>query len=145
MQRRIDPILTALAGLACIAIAMFVASYYWYGECIVWRATDHNIRLLSNHGGFCLQRIDPDRTVYPAIFDLPYIVPAFVFALAAAAKVTFRRVLAEKRRRAGRCVACGYDIRATRDRCPECGTCPSQSRAAAEEPANALDGSASRR
>jgi hypothetical protein len=54
---------------------------------------------------------------------LPY---WFAALLTAATPVT--RVIARLRRRgrmkAGRCNACGYDLRATPERCPECGAVP---------------------
>jgi hypothetical protein len=45
----------------------------------------------------------------------------FVFGLAAVLPVT-RLLLRRKRRLPGCCASCGYDLRATPDKCPECGT-----------------------
>jgi hypothetical protein len=53
----------------------------------------------------------------------PYWLLALLFAAAPAYRlVTLRRRRAARRRGDNCCVRCGYDLRATPDRCPECGT-----------------------
>jgi hypothetical protein len=54
---------------------------------------------------------------------MPFWFPATTLALLPAAE--FLRMLHTRRRRAqGLCPTCGYDLRATPDRCPECGKIP---------------------
>ena len=60
------------------------------------------------------------------------VAPYWVVALATLVLPAFRlrrRLLlrrASRRARSGLCPACGYDLRATPDRCPECGTIPAK-------------------
>ena len=56
-------------------------------------------------------------------FAFPYWCPSLLAAVVPAIwLVSFRRRQAKQRERLGLCPACGYDLRATPDRCPECGT-----------------------
>lgn len=75
-------------------------------------------KLLSRH-----ER--PDRKVHVIFVSAPCWALAGLFAALPAIhflRLYRRRWLMRNRRAAGRCIVCGYDLRATLDRCAECGT-----------------------
>jgi hypothetical protein len=79
----------------------------------------------ARHDATYLRR--PERDVQQSERDRGVTFPHWVAVLATAllpALAGRRARLARRRRRLGLCMRCGYDLRATRGQCPECGTVP---------------------
>jgi hypothetical protein len=88
---------------------------YLQGSPATYGGTDYSRRVLGFGAGV---QLNGGRFV-----NVPY----WFIALAVAAPpvVAVRRFRARRRReRRGHCEVCGYDLRATPDRCPECGAVP---------------------
>lgn len=54
-------------------------------------------------------------------FGVPLWLPALLLAIAPVAQLS-RQIRKQNRSASGLCATCGYDLRASTDRCPECGT-----------------------
>jgi hypothetical protein len=96
-----------------------------------WRRDDH--RPVSYAGGRTANRwgFGHDSFHHPQVRWVRIIVPAWLVVTLFGALPTTRLALSIRRRRRsvkGRCLRCGYDLRATPDRCPECGATPTPAR-----------------
>jgi hypothetical protein len=58
------------------------------------------------------------------LLPIPFVVFLFLFLPLAELMLLRRRRRRKRRAAAGLCVRCGYDLRGTPDRCPECGAVP---------------------
>ena len=72
----------------------------------------HRLGFLASTEGYDLLLVAPYWAVTPPALAVPVVWLTLVI----------RRLKRRRKRILGRCVVCGYDLRATPDRCPECGT-----------------------
>jgi hypothetical protein len=114
----------------------------WLGACMLWTQSHQGgweLRLGAFDGGR-LSAIFPDRAISVEswrgrlritplgtfyTWNTPYWKLATLFAALPAYRLQLQLRTARRQRRErlkGHCLACGYDLRATPDRCPECGT-----------------------
>ncbi len=144
MKRGLLNLLTGLSLLACVYCAAIVAAaappgvsrlsvgygmFFRTGPERSYTATDLSAYRLPPPAvdflGFRVQRTV--RAGYTLAEGRLFVVPYWFLSLAFSIgpllwlRATLRRRRAGKRRSAGRCARCGYDLRATPDRCPECG------------------------
>jgi hypothetical protein len=97
--------------------------------CLSVLADNHRIwRHLGGFGSTSFDGRPPDEMFRGgSIVMIPTWLPLLLLGILPA--FTLRRLIARRqRRRAGLCRHCGYDLRATPDRCPECGAVPGASK-----------------
>ena len=114
-MRRLFTFLSALSLLLCVAVCvLWVASYEQERQIVLADAPDADVSVVANGGELGL--------------TLGVIVPLWAVATMAAAIPACwvgwyisRRFRGRPNNVRGLCPSCGYDLRATPDRCPECG------------------------
>jgi hypothetical protein len=126
-------------GLAAISLLLFFSTIFiWIGSYISPWYKDVEWDRVGPRGGIIVEgdwlwhlgsyrgRLDivPDNSFFE--WKISYWKVALIWALVAAISVlpSHRRLFGHKHATLELCLKCGYDLRATPERCPECGTIP---------------------
>jgi hypothetical protein len=88
----------------------------------ITRVSQNGVRVYASCGFVYCTYVYSQRTT--AVYFTGFAVPYWFLTLAAGAFPIFWLRDCLKRTRPGYCATCGYDLRATPDRCPECGSVP---------------------
>jgi hypothetical protein len=156
MRRGLFTLLSAMSLLLCVGTCALWARSYWVMDIVCWvhnertssqqgyvAEADGNF-FDSVNGSFVFMKMElalpehsgplhwahrdppiPGTFTSPDATQIPF---DFVAMATGILPLTWaiRHGIRRKRNRANICVGCGYDLRATPSRCPECGTAPAQ-------------------
>jgi hypothetical protein len=146
VRRRLLNLLSAVSLLLCGAVCLLWVRSYWCSDEITYRGPTEAFMVRSYDGAFYFIRsrfmvVLPgwshifDSKYYPAengwldlsdvTWRTPYFSPFVWTALMPGWRYLLPWLRARRHHRTvGLCRSCGYDLRATPGRCPECGTVP---------------------
>jgi hypothetical protein len=122
----------SFATLVSISAWLVIGVLWWLdvGYHVRLNASDHTSRVYGPHLGFWVEWQLSETSGW--VWSAPYW-KLFWLSLGLPVLWLSRRIR-NRTRGFGRCVVCGYDLRATPERCPECGTTVGSGRPAATEP-----------
>src|SRR5262249_30461771 len=92
-----------------------------------WERGSTNAYWVATWHGFRFQRFETGRGptwIRITSISVPLWLPAILFATSPSLWLLYERRRRAALRAVGCCKNCGYDLRATPDRCPECGAVP---------------------